>query len=202
MLRYDAPTTYYTSAIPPGTSAFRRVVGPHFGFTRVEVVRDRSRCQSQRSRHCQCAAIDFFTTDLSPVGKGRLLFEWALANANALNIQGGIFNRRCFGLGGTWAERPYTGKHPHTDHVHIELNNHGAANLTEALVRAHLTGGDDDMQRAEIENELQAIARIDADTDLLQPILNEVKALRAEVAQLKAAVESPIEGEYILTRKP
>jgi hypothetical protein len=131
---YDAPDGSYTSSIPPGMAAFRRVVADHFGFGRTEVVRDRSRCNSTRSEHCECGACDFFT---SVYAKGRPVFEWAAKNADALGVQSVIFWRRVRGFGNP-TERDYTGPSPHTDHVHIGLNRAARRELTEAKVRALL----------------------------------------------------------------
>lgn len=143
---YDPPTGRYTSTIPPGVAVFRRVTAAHFGFSRTEVVRDQSRCRAHKSEHCECRGIDDFTTDLSPTGKGRTFFNWCVSVADPLGIQSVIFNRRVWGFG-AWVERPYTGPSPHTDHVHVGLNNWAAAHLTEELIRAHLPGqgGDTDM---------------------------------------------------------
>lgn len=141
---YDRPDGSYTSAIPSGTRAFRKKVAAHFGFDRTEVVRDRSRCQRQRSEHCECRATDFFTVDLSPTGNGRRLFNWCVEHHELLDIDAVIFNRRVVGFGNS-TERDYEGASPHTDHVHVSLSRFAAANLTEALVQAALDqeGGDD-----------------------------------------------------------
>jgi hypothetical protein len=134
--RYDAPTGAYSSRIPPGMAAFRKVVSEHFGYTRSEIVRDASRCRQTRSEHCECGACDFFTTDLL---KGRLLFDWLGKHADALGVQSIIFNRRVRGFGNP-AERHYTGPSPHTDHVHAGLNRWARQYLTETDIRALLPG--------------------------------------------------------------
>lgn len=135
---YDRPTGAYTSAIPEGTAAFRRVVAGHFGYTRSEIIRDRSRCAQQRSEHCECGAIDFFTTD--PI-KGRTLFNWCVRNAGELGIQSVIFRDRQIGFGNP-TER-HREKQDHFDHVHVGLNRWARANLTEALVHDHLPEEDE-----------------------------------------------------------
>jgi hypothetical protein len=134
---YDPPDGSYSQSIPSGTRAFRQEIAAHFGFTRTEVVRDLSRCQHQRSEHCECRGIDFFTTDVS---KGRKVFDFCIRNADVLDIQSVIFNRRVWGFG-TWTERAYSGPSPHTDHVHVGLNKRGARTLTREKIRTCLQGG-------------------------------------------------------------
>lgn len=135
---YDPPDGHYTSIIPSGTHAFAVVVSKHFGF-RVEIIRDKSRCNSTRSEHCECRACDFFVT----APKGRPMFDWAIAHADELGIQSVIHNRRVWGFG-NWTERAYHGPSPHTDHVHIGLNKLAAATLTEKKVKATLGGVEED----------------------------------------------------------
>lgn len=135
---YDAPDGSYTSAIPSGTAAFRKVVAGNFGYTRSEVVRDKSRCNQQRSEHCECGAIDFFTTD--PI-KGRTLFNWCVRNADELGVQSVIFRDRQIGFGNP-TER-HREKRDHFDHVHVGLNRWARRNLTEDLVRRHLPEEDE-----------------------------------------------------------
>lgn len=134
---YDAPTGAYTSAIPKGTAAFRKVVASHFGYSRHEVVRDQSRCAQRRSEHCECGAIDFFTTDAI---KGRTLFNWCVAKANELGVQSVIFRDREIGFGNP-TER-HREKQDHFDHVHVGLSRWARTNLTEALAWDHIEGDD------------------------------------------------------------
>lgn len=133
-LRYDRPSGY-TSAIPPGTNALRYALAEHFGFTRTEVIRDRSRCQQQSSEHCVCRAVDLFTTD--PV-KGRAVFDFLVANAAALGIQSVIFRDREWGFG-NWTERQRD-KRDHFDHVHTGLTIEASKTLTKEKVLALLQG--------------------------------------------------------------
>lgn len=113
----------------------RRIVASEFGFTRIEVVRDRSRCPG--SRHCVAEAIDAYTRDLRPEGNGRRLFDFVVFAGHGLDVQAVIFNRRVVGFG-RWEERRYTGKHPHDDHVHLEFNDRAGTHVTEAEIRAVL----------------------------------------------------------------
>jgi hypothetical protein len=151
---YDPPTDVYTTKIPPGVAAIRRAVGEHFGIIRTEVVRDRSRCEDQRSEHCECRGVDFFTRD---VALGRRIFAFCVGNAEVLGTQSAIFDRRIWGMGRAF-ERDYTGVHPHNDHVHIGINKWGAANVTFATVN-QLLGlgmGDGVMEWENLEGTLKA----------------------------------------------
>lgn len=137
---YDAPTGAYTSSIPPGTAALRSVIATDFDYSRTEVVRDRSRCNHTRSEHCECGAIDAFTTDPA---KGRHLFDRLVAASEALGIQSVIFRDREIGFGNP-TER-HRSKRDHFDHVHVGLNRWARANLTQARVRQALKTQEDDM---------------------------------------------------------
>lgn len=172
---WDQPSGTYIGTIPPGTAAFRKVIAEFFGYSRTEVVRDRSRCAGQRSEHCECGAVDAFTTDLI---KGRILFHWCVANSDDLGIQSVIFNRRVIGFGDP-DERVYHGPSPHTDHVHIGLNRWARKNLTEAMVREKLPGAEEDFLAKLTEDEqqelLEKVRRID--TALIEKDDAKVKAV-------------------------
>lgn len=118
---YDPPSGLYTQSIPPGTAHVRQLLVQMFGFTRTEVVRDRSRCNAKGSEHCECRAIDAFTTDIA---HGNEVFEWAIANAERYGIQSVIWRDREWGFG-DWRIR-HREKKDHYDHVHIGLNKKGA----------------------------------------------------------------------------
>jgi hypothetical protein len=72
------------------------------------------------------------------------LADFLSANADALQLQSVIYNRRVWGYG-RWSWRAYTGVDPHTTHVHIGMNLRGAASMTEAQIEAvfsaHWSGG-------------------------------------------------------------
>lgn len=138
--KYDAPNGSYTSRIPPGMAAFRKVVAEVFGYTRTEVIRDQSRCRQTRSEHCECRGVDCFTTETA---KGRKLFDWCVSVANSLGVEAVIFQHRQIGFGNP--NERYRAKADHMDHVHIGLNRWAAQNLTEAMVRGLLPGQEDDM---------------------------------------------------------
>lgn len=136
---YDAPNGSYTSSIPPGTQAFRTFIAQKFGFTRTEVIRDKSRCNHTRSEHCECGAIDFFTT---VTVKGRAVFDWCVKHEQATGVQSVIFQHRQIGFGNP-TER-HRDKADHLDHVHVGLNRWARANLTLEMLQG-LDEEEDDM---------------------------------------------------------
>lgn len=166
-MKYDKETGEYTTDIPLGTDGFRKFVAKKFGFARTEVVRDRKRCLAKGSEHCECRAVDFFTTD---VPKGREVFDWCVANAERYGIQSVIFNRRVWGFG-KWSERDYRGPSPHTDHVHVGLNFKGAASFSE--------------EEAMTPEEKK---KFDELWERVNQVIDEKKALEKRVAQLEKKV--------------
>lgn len=171
---YDAPNGSYTSAIPSGTAAFRKVIAEFFGFTRTEVVRDQSRCNQTGSEHCECGAVDCFTVVFE---KGRPFFDWCVEVADALGIQSVIFQHRQIGFGNP-TER-HRAKGDHMDHVHVGLNRWARRNLTEAMVREKLPGAEEDFLAKLTEDEqqelLEKVRRID--TALIEKDDAKVKAV-------------------------
>lgn len=162
-LTYDpAIRGEWTGTIPPGTRNFKVEVARVFGYPRAEIVRDKSRCMSQSSEHCSCRACDFFTSNYQ---KGRLLFDWAVENADALGIQSVIFWRRVWGFG-HWYERHYNGPSPHTDHVHIGLTRDAAKTLTVAKIKLYLPGGGGSQEDDVRPEDIKAIAEAVRDVEL------------------------------------
>lgn len=155
--QYDSPNGSYTSTIPPGTRAFRAVIAEVFGFTRTEVVRDKSRCDATPSEHCECGAVDAFTTDFD---KGRPFFDWCVTNADALGVQSVIFQHRQIGFGNP-TER-HRDKADHMDHVHVGLSRWARANLTEPFVRSLLPEEDDMFSDEDRDRLLRLESRLDA----------------------------------------
>lgn len=147
MLIYNPPDGSYIPRIPPGTAALRDILAAHFSITRVEVIRGKSRCTAERSEHCECRGVDFFTTDLA---KLRAIFDFCVTHAEALGIQSVIANRRVWGFG-DWRERAYDGPSPHTDHAHIGLTRHAAQHLTEGLIRSLLTEEEEEVRYRDLE---------------------------------------------------
>jgi hypothetical protein len=131
---WDAPNGEYTQVIPPGVKAIREGAAAHFGIELAfaQVIRAKSRCDADRSEHCECGAIDLFPPNEDFV-LGRRMFDFFVANEDVLGIQSVIFNRRVIGFGNT-SERDYTGENPHVDHVHVGVNREARQSVTPAMV--------------------------------------------------------------------
>lgn len=72
------------------------------------------------SDHYTGLAIDVMTGNNPSAGKGQLVANWTLANADRLGVKYIIWNRQYNGLDGKgWV--PYVGTSPHTNHVHISF---------------------------------------------------------------------------------
>lgn len=79
-----------------------------------------------------------------PVGAGwaQVLADRLRLNSAELGVQCVIYNRRIWS--GSYPHagwRTYTGSHPHTDHLHVELSWNAARTLTAARVQQVLGGG-------------------------------------------------------------
>lgn len=173
---YDAPNGSYTARIPPGTAAYRKVIAEAFGFTRTEVIRDASRCAGKRSEHCECGAVDAFTTDHA---KGRAFFDWNVRVSDALGIQSVIFEDREIGFGNP-TER-HRSKDDHWDHVHVGLNRWARQNLTEDMVRSLLAGGFlmalNDAEQKEV---LDLARELPGEVEKLRVLLHAIKNVKAD----------------------
>lgn len=115
MYRYDRPTGAYTQVIPAGTKGLRKHLIEKFGFTRTEVVRDRSRCSAKGSAHCECRAVDAFTRDTA---FGNRVFDYLVANYERFGLQAVIWQHRQWGFGKNFEHIRKKGDH--FDHVHAE----------------------------------------------------------------------------------
>jgi hypothetical protein len=91
----------------------------------------------RRDIHEEGRAVDFMVEHVASA-EGEALANWLLANAEAIGVQGIVWNRASW-----YPERsprfrfPYTGSSEHRDHVHAELSE-GAAARTPELMRAVL----------------------------------------------------------------
>ncbi len=86
---------------------------------------------SSTSIHGLGRAIDIMVDSTTPEGlaKGDEIRNWMINNAANLGVQRVIWNRN------TWVAnkdgwRPYTGKNPHVDHLHVEINLSTSTNPT------------------------------------------------------------------------
>jgi hypothetical protein len=73
------------------------------------------------SDHYKGLALDLMTGANPNAGKGNMIAEWTLANAQRLSVKYIIWNRRIHKLDNKgWTK--YSGSSPHTDHVHISFH--------------------------------------------------------------------------------
>ena len=87
--------------------------------------------EGQTSIHGVGRAIDIMVTmvDGAADRRGDEIAQWLIDNASALGVQVIIWDGTIWSVSrnATGASRPYTGPIPHTDHLHVELNEQGAA---------------------------------------------------------------------------
>lgn len=126
MPTYDGPPYQFTTFIPPGTRALRQAVAERWSLARTEVVRKRERCEASPSEHCECRAVDAFSSERAI---RRAIFDAMVGHADELGVQSVIADRRVWGFG-TWHERHYDGPSPHDDHTHVGLTRWAARFLT------------------------------------------------------------------------
>jgi hypothetical protein len=137
----------------PAVVAFRDWVVRNFpGFSSGGLGRSQARSESTARRadangnyhrdvHEEARAIDFMVRDIASA-EGEALANWLLANAEAIGVQGIVWNRASWYPTRTPRTAPrfqsgYTGESEHRDHVHAELSE-GAAARTPELMRAVL----------------------------------------------------------------
>ena len=127
-----------------GTSALRRLLREQFGERRAGIFNCRPvRGGSRLSLHGEGRAVDYYldARDSAELAIGDRLVQWLLepdaagnahARARRLGVQEVIWNGRIWSAGRRRDEglRPYTGRDPHTDHVHIGQHRIGAAMRT------------------------------------------------------------------------
>lgn len=138
----------------PAVVAFRDWVVRNFpGFSSGGLGRSQARSESTTRRmdargqyhrdvHEEARAVDFMLpAPLYGGAEGEALANWLLANAEAIGVQGIVWNRASWypsrGNGGPRFQGGYAGESEHRDHVHAELSE-GAAARTPELMRAVL----------------------------------------------------------------
>lgn len=75
------------------------------------------------SDHYTGLAIDVMTLNS---GKGPMVAQYAITNAQRLHVKYVIHNRRIYNMADGKGWKPYHGTSPHTDHVHISFYATGA----------------------------------------------------------------------------
>lgn len=96
---------------------------------------------------------------------GNRVATYLISHQERLGINGIIWNRRVFRLGGTYTGGPYgkwgtyKGSSPHTDHVHVEFNDQPIRNVTGGTYSpAPVKEKDEDMAEVTITGMSDAVA--------------------------------------------
>lgn len=127
MIRYDKAGATCSGGNEPGVKELAQIITDNFPNIRARAdstynCRD-IRGRSSMSMHGVGRALDVFPKTKEA---GDFLAGWLLLNASRLNVQCVIWYRRIWSARhASVGWRPYNGKVPHTDHVHIELNKLG-----------------------------------------------------------------------------
>lgn len=114
-----APTIRGLGNVKPHVRAAAEEIASRFGIYNIGGFATSG--HATNSDHYTGHAIDVMTGANPNAGKGELIAQWTLANANRLGVKYIIWNRRITNLDSRgW--RSYSGVSPHTDHVHISFN--------------------------------------------------------------------------------
>jgi hypothetical protein len=141
VIRYDSPPAWNGgSGCGSGLTAGARQLSDYIraNFAGVSSIggfacRQNTANTSETSVHGTGRALDIMIPTVlggANSSVGDPIANWLIRNAQAIGVQYIIWNRV------RWAghQRPhsaaYTGPHPHTDHIHVEINNDGAARRT------------------------------------------------------------------------
>lgn len=110
------PTTYPLGAVQSHVQAAANELGSMFSIARIGGYGPGS---VPGSDHPKGLALDFMT---SVRATGDALVDYLIANADRYGVKYIIWQRHQW-QGGQWSA--YTGKNPHTDHVHVSFNDRG-----------------------------------------------------------------------------
>lgn len=114
-----AGTQRIQADLPPRTVAAWRAIATRFpGIKGLGAWGDRSH-QARKSCHNTGHAIDAMTTKPE---EHEAIVAWALARRSELGITLIISRRRKWSAATGWKPRPYLGRSPHTDHVHLSID--------------------------------------------------------------------------------
>jgi subtilisin family serine protease len=142
--RYDPTGQVCADGPAPGTSALRRLLREQFGERRAGIFNCRPvRGGSRLSLHGEGRAVDYYLDahDPSELQIGNRLVQWLLEDdaagnphvrARRLGVQEIIWNGQIWTTAGHQNEglRAFSGRDPHTDHVHVGQHRLGAAMRT------------------------------------------------------------------------
>lgn len=120
-----------SDGLKPGTKALGDAIEEKFGTSYGGYAcRANTANPGQLSIHAVGRALDITVSG----AKGTQIANYLVENASALGIQLVIWNRGIWQIGESGGRsKPYGGPHPHTDHVHAEVNRETAENGAGAL---------------------------------------------------------------------
>lgn len=133
----------------PGTKALGELMNSSYpGHTIYYYPGGPGKCEGHNSSHNLGRAIDFMTEGASQEADAQKFITWLLAtdadgntfaNARRLGVMYLIHNHKIWKAddGGKWSD--YNGSDPHTNHIHISLNNEGANKQTSYWTGAVVT---------------------------------------------------------------
>ncbi len=129
----------------PGAKALAAYCRANWGFiTRIGIYKNRKVAGSKTlSHHAEGRALDIMIPVLrggiADVANGMQIVNTLGAHGKRLGIDQLIFNRTIWS-GRKPAGRPYKGKHPHYDHIHLGLSRNAGRNLNLATLEAVIGG--------------------------------------------------------------
>jgi peptidoglycan hydrolase-like protein with peptidoglycan-binding domain len=141
-VRYDSPPPWIgmpgncTGTFTAGAAALKsHILATFAGVSSIGgySCRANSANRSETSVHGTGRALDIMIPTLSGRANsavGDPIANWLVRNASAIGVQYIIWNRMRWGGSRTPRVARYTGPNPHIDHVHVEINNDGAARRT------------------------------------------------------------------------
>lgn len=181
--RYDPPTSVPADACAPGVVALKSWALNNFPLLADWGCLAHRRVAGQRgwSAHHNGRAVDLGLMMPFSVARGQAaeLVDVVSRQRISLGVQGIIYNHDVWGFGrDQW--RPYTGDNPHTDHVHVEVNNVGQwLNMTQVYEILNNDKGfvmTPEQWKKQQQDQYYTHVKLDAITALLRELLAELRA--------------------------
>lgn len=139
---------YSLGPVKPHVRAVAESLGPQFGYTTIWGYAYRNiEGTSKLSDHAKGLALDFMS--YTNMAQGTSLANHLVANYKQLNVTYVIWNRRIWEPHRGWYA--YTGRNPHTDHVHVSFTPTGTYNGPGSNVG----GGSDNVSQGGTLDKLQ-----------------------------------------------
>lgn len=125
----------------PLPKAVKSVLRANFPLiAKVGIYNDRNvEGTTKKSAHAEGRAMDIYLDVAEPNERlvGDRLFDILIDSAVQSGIDNVIWNRQIWSTTHTH-KRPYTGKRPHTDHIHVEFTRPGSQLITFELLKVRL----------------------------------------------------------------